>query len=238
MPPVITLSHVSVATPDGLPLLIDIGLAVSDGECVAIVGRSGSGKSTLLKLLDGRTRARSGSVQVAGIDLRQLSYDDERALRTRIGFIFQTGGLLANTTIKDNVGLGLAYHSVPAMPPADLASRVAVIAEELGIEAFLGERTAAASTSVHKRALVARALLMEPPILLADEPFASLSPNEADLVAVAIARRIAERRMTVLVASHAPPPPELGATRTLYLEAGQIQRTPPGEEPRQSRVPA
>jgi ABC-type lipoprotein export system ATPase subunit len=230
----ITLSRVSVAAPDGTPLLVDVSLAVDEGECVAILGRGGSGKSTLLALLDGRVTARSGTVQVAGLDLRRPSYEDEHTLRARVAFVFQSGGLLANATIRDNIGLGLAYHAVPPLVPHDLARRVTAIAEELGIEGFLSERSSSGTiSSMHRRALMARALVCEPTILLADEPFDSMTPSEEVTVAKAIRRRIVERRMTVLVATHEAVPAELGAGRTLVLEAGQIQRFSaiPGQRP-------
>jgi ABC-type lipoprotein export system ATPase subunit len=173
---------------------------------------------------------------VAGLDLRNLSYAEERALRARVGFVFQSGGLLANATIGDNIGLGLAYHSVPAMGRDELHRRVRTIAEELGIEEFLLERSATSSGSVHKRALVARALLSEPQILLADEPFVPLATAEAALVAEAVRRRMHARRMTVVLATHGALTADLRMGRTLYLDAGQITKSPPREGDRLSRA--
>jgi putative ABC transport system ATP-binding protein len=196
-----------------------IDLRVQPGEFVAVMGPSGSGKSTLLHLIGGLDAPTAGSVRVGGEDLGALS-DDQLTLlrRRRVGFIFQTFNLLDMLTAEENVALPLLIDGVAE--PA--AHRQAVEALELvnvaGRRSHLPGRL---SGGEQQRLAIARALVMRPLLLLADEPTGNLDSANGDQV-MALLRRLAdERRQTILMVTHAARHAAV-ADRLLHLRDGRV----------------
>ena len=154
-----------------------IDLDVAPGEFLAIEGPSGSGKSTLLGLLAGIDRADSGTVTVLGHDLARLSPTERARLRrSGIGVVFQAFGLVGSLSAGDNVALPLALDGVPA---ADRRARADAVLARVGLDGFAPARIDELSGGERQRIGVARALVANPTLILADEPAGSLDDDNA-----------------------------------------------------------
>jgi len=153
-----------------LAILRDISFALGAGQTVAIVGASGSGKSTLLGILAGLDMPSSGTVQLAGQDLFALDEDQRAALRARhVGFVFQSFQLMPNLTALENVMLPLELAGVP-----DARAQATVMLQRVGLGERLQHRPKVLSGGEQQRVALARAFVVQPDLLLADEPTGSL----------------------------------------------------------------
>ncbi len=228
----VVLDRVTVRDEAGRAVLDGVNLSVLRGEAVALCGHNGGGKSTALRLIAGLLRPTSGRVKVGNRDLSRLGYQATREHRTQVGFVFEAGGLWANRTVRENIALPLSYHAgrVP-----DLEQRVTSLAEELDIVDELPRVSHRVNASVRKRALFARALALDPALLLCDEPQLGLVLGEARRVAKAIERRRRERGMTVVYADHDGALEPYTATRMVYFENGHVfdrpSALPPPDRP-------
>ena len=195
---IVRFDNVGYQYPGRPAALVRVSLSVEPGQIVALVGRSGAGKSTLLKLVNRLLLPTSGSVSVEGRDTREWN---PIALRRRIGYVFQDVGLFPHMTIEENVSI------VPRLErwPAD---RTRVRAQELlnlvGLDpaAFASRRPRELSGGQRQRVGVARALAIDPPILLMDEPFGALDPLTRAEVRHELAAVQERLHTTVIVVTH------------------------------------
>lgn len=203
-----------------LPVLKELSFSVAEGESVAIMGASGAGKTTLLQILGLLDRADSGSVVINGTSLTSLSARERDLFRNkRIGFVFQAHELLPEFTAVENAALPAMIGGLSRKAALDKASALLCT---LNLAERLHHKPAALSGGERQRVAVARALINDPDILLADEPSGSLdSQNKIELHN--LLRRVREERnQTMLIATHDA---ELAATcmRTLLISDGQIE---------------
>lgn len=203
-----------------LPVLKALSFSVAEGESVAIMGASGAGKTTLLQILGLLDRADSGSVVINGTSLTSLSARERDLFRNkRIGFVFQAHELLPEFTAVENAALPAMIGGLSRKAALDKATSLLCT---LNLAERLHHKPAALSGGERQRVAVARALINDPDILLADEPSGSLdSRNKIELHN--LLRRVREERnQTMLIATHDA---ELAATcmRTLLISDGQIE---------------
>ncbi len=187
--------------------LQDVSLTVERGEIVVLLGLSGSGKSTLLRHLDGLELAGSGSVEVLGEDVARLKGRALRALRGRVGFIFQQFELVPSLTVLENVLTGsLATLRGPRLGlwSYSQARRLAALGhlDRVGLLDRAYQRADTLSGGQQQRVAIARALMQNPTVLLADEPVASLDPESSDQVMALIREIAADEGLTVVCSLH------------------------------------
>jgi putative ABC transport system ATP-binding protein len=194
------------------------------GQFVAVMGRSGSGKSTLLRLIGGLEAADGGVMRVDGIDLTTLT-ETERARRRRrgLGFVFQSFNLIPTLTVAENVELPLALNDVA---PVEVRRRSRELLTELGLAACADRFPEDISGGEQQRAAIARAVIHEPKLVLADEPTGNLDAETANHVLELLRRTCGERNATLIVATHGA---ELAAraARVLTIRAGRIEEVKP-----------
>ncbi|BDX00843.1 ABC transporter ATP-binding protein [Maricaulis maris] len=176
-----------------------VSLDIEAGEYVAIMGTSGSGKSTLMNLLGALDQPTSGQLHIAGEDVRSLGPDAVSRFRNRtIGFVFQQFNLLPRTSAVENAGLPLIYSG---LPHAERVKRAMARLEQVG----LGDRTdhhpAQLSGGQQQRVAIARSLVNDPKILLADEPTGALDSKTSDDI-MAIFDQLNREGITVILVTH------------------------------------
>jgi putative ABC transport system ATP-binding protein len=199
--------------------LAGVDLDVAEGEYVVVFGRSGAGKTTLLNLLGGLDRPSGGSVSVDGVDLTGLGRDRLAALRRdRIGFVFQTFGLLAELTAAENVEVPLRLRRVAA---DERDARVRKALELVGLGLRGRHFPDQLSGGEQQRVAVARALVAESPLVLADEPTSQLDSANSQAVAEILRELVDTRGLTAVVTTH-DPIVVAAADRTIELDDGRI----------------
>lgn len=170
--PVVRFEDVECRYANGVTAVSALSLSVHPGEVVVLVGRSGAGKSTILKLVNRMILPQSGSVRVEGRDTREW---DSIQLRRRTGYVLQDIGLLPHMTVEENVGL---VPRLQRWPAERIRARAHELLDLVGLppKVFASRRPSELSGGQRQRVGVARALAVDPPILLMDEPFGALDP--------------------------------------------------------------
>lgn len=179
--------------------LKNINLSIREGEFVAIVGPSGSGKSTLMNILGLLDRPTFGSYELEGKDVSHLSEKELAQVRNKkIGFVFQQFNLLNRTSILDNVALPLVYAGVSNKEREEKAKKVL---EQVGLGDKLQNRPNQLSGGQQQRAAIARALVMDPQIILADEPTGNLDTKTGEQI-IDIFRKLNKQGKTIILITH------------------------------------
>ncbi len=206
------------------PVLDRVTLAIEQGEFVAVVGRSGSGKSTLLRLLGALEAPDSGVVRVAGHDLAGLSEQARARLRRKtLGFVFQFFNLIPTLTVAENVELPLALNGVERH---DARRRSLELLGELGLEHCAPRFPEEVSGGEQQRAAIARAVIHEPALVLADEPTGNLDIETADHVLAMLRETCRKRAATLIMATHGREVAAL-ADRVFAIRMGRIEERAP-----------
>lgn len=191
------------------PAVSGVSLAAAPGESVCLIGPSGAGKTTLFRLVTRTLVPDSGVVLVGGKDLGRVGYRALRALRRRIGVIHQRGDLVPASTVLTNVAIGAVGGRGAAAAlqlslrgaTSEIARRAFQVLEELEIEPLAGARVDELSGGQRQRVAVARLLVQQPAVVVADEPTASVDPRSAQVVLDAL-QRLAAAGATLLLATH------------------------------------
>lgn len=225
--PVVKLDKVSKRFATGTLALNEVDLVVPRGQLLSLVGLSGSGKSTLLRIINGLHKPTSGEAVVMGCNVGQASPKDLRPVRRNIGFVFQQFGLVGRQTCLENVlngalgrlrgpKLGLISFS------KTLRREAFVHLERVGLENQAYQRTDTLSGGQMQRVAIARSLMQQPVMLLADEPVASLDPESSAQVLEVLLRISIEEKMTVIVSLHQVELAIGWADRIVGLSGGQV----------------
>ncbi|MGB3731270.1 ABC transporter ATP-binding protein [Microbacterium sp.] len=193
------LSRVFPSPSGDVAAVREAELSVRAGELVVVAGRSGAGKTTLLTMLGGLDRPTSGRVLVDGADLADASTDVAALRGSRIASIFQTSGLIPVLSAAENVEVPLRIRR---MAPAERDRRVADALRDVGLADHAGQRPGELSGGQQQRVGIARALVMAPGILLADEPTAQLDSETGAQIMELIARLVHENGTAAIVATH------------------------------------
>lgn len=202
-------------------VLQGFSLDVAAGESVAILGASGSGKSVALRHVIGLVSPDSGSVIVGGIDVTAMSEDALRAVRTRVGMVFQGGALFDSMTVGENVRFALDDHAA-TMSDADKAARVAECLALVQLPGIENAMPASLSGGMKKRVALARTLAGRPEALLYDEPTTGLDPVTTAHVNRVIRDLQARLRVTSVIVTHDVPSALAVADRIVFLESGRV----------------
>ncbi len=199
--PIISVEHVFKSVTDStgtLDILRDIDFNVPEGQTVAIVGASGSGKSTLLSIIAGLDTPSRGTVKLAGQDIFAFGEDDRAAWRAqKVGFVFQSFQLLGNLTALENVMLPLELAG-----RKDARVKATEILQRVGLSERLNHYPKVMSGGEQQRVALARAFVVEPAVLLADEPTGSLDFATGEIVMKLMFDLNAERGTTLVLVTH------------------------------------
>ncbi|MET3923998.1 ABC transporter ATP-binding protein [Devosia sp. 2618] len=207
-----------------LHILKKVSLRVAPAEVVAIVGPSGSGKTSLLMLLAGLERATSGLVSVKGQDLSKLGEDElARFRRKTLGIVFQSFHLIPSLTALDNVGLALEIAN-PELSMSQVREKAAAALEAVGLGQRLDHRPSAISGGEQQRVGLARAMVANPPLLLADEPTGNLDQTTGALV-VELMFDLARKQGTAVVLITHDPHLAQRADRVFTMTSGELVET-------------
>ncbi len=235
--PVISLKDVSKLYGWGdatTVALEEVNIDIEQGEFVAVMGPSGSGKSTLMNVIGLLDHPTHGSYSLGGRSVARLRPNQRAKIRRdRIGFVFQYYNLLPKLNVVENVALPLAYRGIT---PVRRLKRASVILEQIGLadrEYFMPKQLSGGQI---QRAAIARALINDPSIIIADEPTGNLD-SSASLVVMELLSEVHQSGNTVLMVTHNPELTRF-ASRVIYMHDGNIvhdEKTPIGEVPRRAR---
>jgi len=194
------LSHAFTEAGQMKEVLHSLNLDIFPGEIVIMMGPSGSGKTTFLKLLGGLRKLQHGEIVVDGVSLGEASSRRLVYVRRKIGFIFQTHHLLASLNVLQNVQLPLSFGSRETRKHAK--ETALAFLKEVGLEAHIAKQPAHLSGGQKQRVAIARALIHQPPIVLADEPTASLDKKTGREVVTLIQRLSKQYGSTIVLVTH------------------------------------
>ncbi|MFT5832863.1 MAG: cell division transport system ATP-binding protein [Cognaticolwellia sp.] len=199
MTPIISLSNVSFFQK-GIPILQDVNFQVNKGEFIYLIGKTGSGKSSLLRILFGDLPLQKGEGKVGDFDLNQLNHKTIPQLRRKIGIIFQDFKLFNDRTIYEN--LSFVLRATDWKSKSKIKKRVSEVLELVGLETKGNRMPFELSGGEQQRIAVARALLNEPELILADEPTGNLDPETSENIINLLKELSDNQNITVIIATH------------------------------------
>ncbi len=217
------------------PILNGIDLSVRKGEIIAIMGGSGGGKTTLLGLIAGRLKPSSGSVIVDGLNVPKLGKSELYGLRRRIGMLFQFGALFTDLTVFDNVAF--PYREQTDLPEAMIRPLVLMKLEAVGLRGAQGLMPSELSGGMARRVALARAVALDPAVMLYDEPFTGLDPISVGIIGRLIKRLNQALGMTSVIVTHDLNETLRLADRVIVLSGGKVHRDMAPDDIRETTDP-
>ena len=216
--PMVDICELDLVYDNGHQALHQVNLQIQKGEFVFLVGTTGSGKSSLLKLMYRELKPSAGNVLVGGLDLGELARNEVPYLRRSVGVIFQDFRLLGNKTAAENVAYAL---EITGTAKRKIPSRVAQVLELVGLSDKAKRLPSQLSGGEQQRVAIARSLVNQPSLLLADEPTGNLDPDSTwDIMQ--ILSRVQNAGTTVVVATHNQQVVDLMRKRVLVMKRGHL----------------
>jgi len=217
--PIVEIRNLGYAV-GGRPIFDGLDMDIPRGKVTAVMGPSGTGKTTLLRLVTGQVRADAGSIHVAGEDMLRLKRADLYGLRRRMGMLFQNGALLTDLSVFENVAFPIREHT-------DLAERlirqlVLIKLEAVGLRGAADLMPSELSGGMGRRVALARAIVMDPEILIYDEPFVGLDPISMGVILRLIRRLNDTLGLTSIVVSHDVQEISAVSDNVFLLSAGKV----------------
>ena len=210
----------------GNKALNGVTMQIEDGEFVFLVGPSGSGKSTIIKLITGELKPTSGTVHVNGYSLERIRKREIPYLRRTVGVVFQDFRLISNMTVYENVAFAMR---VVGAREKEIKERVPYVLELVGLEGKMNRHPGEMSGGEQQRLAIARALVNNPSMIIADEPTGNLDPERAFEI-MALLQEINNLGTTVLVVTHAQTLVELFHKRVVAIDEGVVVSDTDGME--------
>ena len=201
-------------------VLDGISLTVVRGETLTVLGRSGTGKSVLLKLIIGLDNPDAGSICIQGQEIAGIGLNEMNRLRIKMGFLFQHAALYDSLTVEQNVAFPLTRHT--KMPASERSDRVKELLRSVGMEHDLNKMPSDISGGMQKRVGLARALALQPEILLLDEPTAGLDPITSGEIDDLVLKLQKEHALTSIVVTHDRRSARAIADRVALLDKGNV----------------
>jgi phospholipid/cholesterol/gamma-HCH transport system ATP-binding protein len=185
---------------DGREVLKDVNLTIQDGESIVVIGCSGCGKTVLLRMIIGLIQPDSGKIIVDGEDVANMDRKNLFRIRKKFGMLFQGAALFDSMTVEENIGLALREHT--DLSDKEIREKIAEKLEVVGLPGIEEKRPAELSGGMKKRVGLARALVMDPEIVLFDEPTTGLDPIMADAINDLILETHRKLNITSIVVTH------------------------------------
>lgn len=240
--PFVKVEHLTKVYPGGVRALDDVSFEVFRGEFVVVIGLSGSGKSTLLRCINRLVEPTAGRVWIDGVEVTALDREGVRRLRREVGMIFQQFNLVKRLPVLTNVLTGRLGYLPPWWSlvnywPPEVVQQALEALDRVGIREKAGVRADQLSGGQQQRVGIARALMQQPKLILADEPVASLDPATSHSVLRYVEELNRQEGITVLCSLHFLSLARRYGTRVLALKEGRLVFDgPPGEiDPRRFR---
>ncbi|WP_263351580.1 ABC transporter ATP-binding protein [Acidicapsa acidisoli] len=202
-------------------VLDGVSFTVPRGETLAILGRSGTGKSVLLKIIVGLQRPDTGAALILGTNMAEADDHDIAEARKRMGFLFQHAALYDSLTVEENVAFPLLHHR-KELSESERHDRVQSLLHEVGLDGHLDKMPSDISGGMQKRVGLARALALEPVILLLDEPTAGLDPISSGEIDELVLKLQREHQLASIVVTHDMVSAKTIATRIALMDKGKF----------------
>jgi phospholipid/cholesterol/gamma-HCH transport system ATP-binding protein len=215
----VELQHVT-KTLDSKRVLNDVSFSVPAGSATIVLGRSGTGKSVMLRHIVGLMYPDTGRVLVDGEDISSMSREGLTKARRRMGFLFQNAALFDSISVGENVAFPLRRHT--RLSEKEIQTRVREKLAEVGLEQEFDQMPAALSGGMRKRAALARAMALDPPLLLVDEPSAGLDPITSDEIDDLLLAQKKETGTTLVAVTHNIASARKLADRLMMLDEGRV----------------
>lgn len=216
----VTLENVTFGYEDEKPILQDVSVRIPSGQIIAIMGGSGCGKTTLLRLITGQEKPWSGKVKLFGQDIDLLSNNQILQLRQRLGVLFQFGALFTDMSVYDNVAFPLQEHT--NLPTTIIDKIIAMKLKSVGLFGTQEMFPQELSGGMARRVAMARAMALDPELMLYDEPFTGLDPISLQVSALLIKQFSTTLKQTAVLVTHDIKTTLEIADRIYFMERGKI----------------
>jgi phospholipid/cholesterol/gamma-HCH transport system ATP-binding protein len=232
---IVEIERVSFGYEASRPVLHDINVRMEQGQVIGVMGQSGCGKTTLLRIIGGALRPTAGSARVLGEEIGSLGTRELYALRRRMGMLFQFGALFTDLSVFDNVAFPLREHT--QLPEVMIRDLVLLKLEAVGLRGAAGLRPSELSGGMARRVALARAIALDPKLIMYDEPFTALDPISLGAVARLIRTLNDSLGATSIVVTHDVAETLPFVDYVFFMAEGRVVAEGPPEAVARAKVP-